>query len=333
MPNPGSSEAPFDLVSHGRRGPGRRDRLTPAQIAQISRTVRRVPEVMVKVLSTGTTSVKGVQKHLDYIGRKGELDLETDEGQKLRGEEAKDLLDDWDLDVDEHRHREGLESANGREPPRLIHKLMFSMPPGTPPDKVLGAVRNFCREEFALKHRYVMALHTDEPHPHVHVVVKAMSEQGKRLNIKKPMLREWRGKFAWQLRALGVEANATDRFVRGVTTQPLRDGIYRATLRGDSRRERDRTELAARALTTGTLQADAGKAKMMLTRTAMENGWSAVSEILLAEGHTALAAQVQRFADRVPAAQTDLEWVAARLQRRDLVTPLRESMPDLFVSR
>jgi hypothetical protein len=29
-----------------------------------------------------------------------------------------------------------------------VHKLMFSMPPGTPPQKVLEAVRNLCREEF-----------------------------------------------------------------------------------------------------------------------------------------------------------------------------------------
>ena len=311
MPNHGCSEALFDLVSHGRRGPGRRDRLTPAQIAQISRTVRRVPEVMVKVLSTGTTSVKGVQKLLDYIGCKDEVDLETDEGQKLRGDYLDDLLNDWDLDIDEHRSRSGLESAPGKEP-RLIHKLMFSMPAGTPPQKVLSAVQNFCREEFALKHRYVMALHTDEPHPHVHVVLKAMSEQGKRLNINKTMLRAWRGKFATQLRALGVEANATNRFVRGVATKPMKDGIYRAALRGDSRQERDRTELAARALAAGALRPEPAKAKMMLTRTAMEEGWSAVSEILVAEGQVPLAAQVQRFADRVPAAQTDLERAVAR---------------------
>jgi len=52
------------------------------------------------------------------------------------------------------------------------------MPAGTPPNKVLAAVKNFAREEFGLKHRYAMVLHTDEPHPHVHMVVKAMS--GKR---------------------------------------------------------------------------------------------------------------------------------------------------------
>lgn len=60
---------------------------------------------------------------------------------------------------------------------------MFSMPAGTPPEKVQEAVRNFAREEFALKHRYAFVLHTDQPHPHVHMVVKALSEQGVRLNM------------------------------------------------------------------------------------------------------------------------------------------------------
>jgi len=40
----------FDLLSFGRAGPGRRDRLSPAHIEQIARTVARTPEVMIKVL-------------------------------------------------------------------------------------------------------------------------------------------------------------------------------------------------------------------------------------------------------------------------------------------
>jgi len=59
------------------------------------------------------------------------------------------------------------------------------MPKETPPDKLLRAVRKFSVERFALQHRYAMALHTDQANPHVHVVVKAVSEQGKRLNIRK----------------------------------------------------------------------------------------------------------------------------------------------------
>src|SRR5256885_1581475 len=97
------SEPLFDLLSYARRGPGRRDRLSPAEIHQIARTVRRTPEVMVKVLPRSANDLLAVRKHLDYIGRRGELDLETDEGEKLRGARVgEDLLENWDLELDQH---------------------------------------------------------------------------------------------------------------------------------------------------------------------------------------------------------------------------------------
>ena len=114
--------------------------------------------------------------------------------------ESKDLLRDGDLDLDEYRRSTNLSAANGREAPKLVHASMLSMPAGTPPDKVLAAARVFGREHLALEHRYVMALHTDEPHPHVHMVVKAVSEQGMRLNIRKATLCEWSRDFARSLR-------------------------------------------------------------------------------------------------------------------------------------
>ena len=109
-----------------------------------------------------------------------------------------------------------------------MHKMIFSMPAGTPPEKVLAAVKDFAREEFGAKHRYAMVLHTDEPHPHVHMVVRAMGYDGTRLNIRKATLREWRREFARHLREHGVAANATERAVRGVTKPQKPDGIYRA---------------------------------------------------------------------------------------------------------
>src|SRR6266513_2554845 len=128
---------------------------------------------------------------------------------------------------------------------------MLSMPPGTPPRGVLEAARNFAREELALKHRYALVLHTDEPHPHVHLVVKAVSEQGQRLNIRKATLREWRRGFARHLRDQGIAANATERAVRGETRTHKKDGIYRATLRGDSSHTRARAQAVASELAQG----------------------------------------------------------------------------------
>lgn len=130
------------------------------------------------------------------------------------------------------------------------------MPGGTSPDKLLAAVRKFAQEEFALQHRYAMVLHIDQKHPHVHVVVKAMSEEGARLNIRKATLRDWRQEFARHQREHGVEANAADRAIRGATTNRKADGIYRAIRRGESTHMRERIQSVHSDLLTGIFESN-----------------------------------------------------------------------------
>ena len=221
---------------------------------------------MVKVLGRNSNDLKAAARHFDYIGRKGELEIETDDGERLQGRVGQSLIEDWDLDIDDARRQGDLKATDGRKPPKLVHKLMFSMPPGTPPDKVLAAVRNFAREEFALQHRYAFVLHTDEPHPHVHLVLKAVSEQGVRLNIKKATLRHWRSEFARNLRLLGVSANATERAVRGESRVNKIDGVFRADQRGTSTHIRNRVELTAAELARGNLRPEPGRQVLLQTR-------------------------------------------------------------------
>ena len=313
----GSGEPLLNVVSYARRGPGRRDHLSQGEIELISRTVRRTPEVMVKVLSHGGQDLAAIRRHLDYLRSRddGEREIETDDGQRLTGEGvAKDLLDNWDLDLEAPRRRVELEVGRGRSA-KLVHKLMFSMPAGTPPQKVLAAVKNFAREEFGLKHRYAMVLHTDEPHPHVHMVVKAVSEQGVRLHIRKATLREWRREFARHLRALGVPANATERAVRGERRPPKLDGIYRAEQRGAAHRTGERADSVGRELLKGGLRVERGKAQLLETRKDVQQGWWAASDILIAEGRTELAARVRQFAAEMPPPRTERELIAEALRR------------------
>jgi hypothetical protein len=316
------SEAMFDLVSIARRGPGRRDKFSPSELAQIARTTQRVPEAMVKVLSKGATTSRAVKRHLDYVGRHGELELETDDGTSLHGDDVgAKLTEDWDLDFEEDRLQPDLSASRGRAPAKLVHKLIFSMPPGTSPSGVLAAVRNFAREEFALKHRYALALHTDEPHPHVHVVVKAMGEHGQRLNIRKATLREWRSEFARHLRGQGIAANATPRYVRGEMKPQKSDGIYRAVLRGESTHLRERAESVGAELLNGNFRSEQGKSKIIKTRDEVERGWRAVNDRLLTQGQPELAAQLERFVSQMPPPQTEKEAMAKEILRHALDSP------------
>jgi hypothetical protein len=312
----GREEPLFDLRSFTRPGPAGRIRFSPAQLEQIVRTVSRTPEVVIKV-SRGATSTAGVIAHLRYIDRNGRLEIETDEGEHLKGRGIeKDLTDDWDLDSANAQGRGPYRGKAGRKPVRLVHNVMLSMPKKTPPEKLLLASRDFAREQFALKHRYALTLHTDQDHPHVHMVIRAVSEDGKRLNIRRATLREWRGLFAQHLRAHGIAANATERAVRGQTRSGFKTGIHRASLRGDSRYLRERAQRIAEELRDGGLKPNPGKTKLLETRRDVIAGWHATADALAAAGQGALAEKVWRFIGGMRRPLTTDEQLAAKLEGR-----------------
>jgi hypothetical protein len=254
--------------------------------------------------------------------------VHTDDGDRLQGRGfEKALLNDWDLDLEAHRRHSERALTAGRKPPKLVHNLVFSMPKGTPAEKVLRAVQVFAREKFALKHRYAMALHVDQGNPHVHVVVKAVSEQGARLYVRKPMLREWRRDFAQYLRDVGVEANATERAARGETRTTKRDGIYRAMLRGRSTHMRARAEGVAREIRAGGLRAEAGQRILLETRQAVLGGWRGLADILERDGNRQLAGAVRRFAETMPLPLTEKQTIARQLRAHLHASTARERGP------
>ncbi|WP_109354045.1 relaxase/mobilization nuclease domain-containing protein [Sphingorhabdus sp. EL138] len=172
--------------------------------AKLARIVRRAPEVLVKV----TGRQKGgrhVKAHLEYIGRNGGVDIETRDGEILTSKD--DIVEraaEWS-DTLKWRSRPSVSSVS----------LVFSMPAGTDPDKVLGAVRALAHAEFSDNHDYVLALHTDTPRPHVHLAVQAEGLDRTRFNPRPVQLNRLRERFARELRARGVAAEATPRRARG----------------------------------------------------------------------------------------------------------------------
>ncbi|WP_298700209.1 relaxase/mobilization nuclease domain-containing protein [uncultured Variovorax sp.] len=339
----------LDIVSHGRRGPGGALQLGQAQIEQVQRTVGRTPEVMVKVSGGGRDSGT-VRAHLKYVGRHGKLSIETDEGVEMQGRGAADeLADEWALDQCRGAHRP--KPAEGEKDTRakLVHNIVLSMPAGTPSEKVLAAARVFARENFALQHRYAMVLHTDQAHPHVHLVVKCEHEYEprKRLYICKDTLRRWREQFAELMREQGVAANATPRQVRGQTHRPLRDPIHhrlramRAYNQLDAQ-ERDRRAAPrpSRFMRTKVLDAierlkgggaplDEGRSAMQSSRDGVTAEWAATAQALRRQGRDELAAQVDRFVAEMAPVQTDAERLAKRWERdQQPPTPTRSRSPD-----
>jgi MobA/VirD2-like, nuclease domain len=306
-----SADQPLlDVFSAARQGPA--ERLSIPQIEQIRRTVRRTPEVMVKVTGGGR-NVRAVAAHIAYIGHYGEVDLESDRGERIREDAQEDFLRSWHLELSRGQYRSKLPARSVASGIKLVHNVVLAMPAGTPPDKVLAAARAFAQEKFS-GHRYVLALHTHQRHPHVHLVVKAERETPPgRLHIHKAMLREWRQDFARAMREQGIAANATPRAARGQTKRATKDVLYRTRQRGQSSALRAELEGIARELSRTKVISDPARAQLLKTRKAVIAGWNAVAARLEAQGEIALGADVRYFAMNLPPIHTERERLAALL--------------------
>jgi hypothetical protein len=191
--------------------------------SRIEATVRRAPQVMVKVTGGGR-GMRAIAAHLRYITRNGRLEIEDDRGVVERGKDAvKDIERQWRFGgayIGDDGHR------------REAFNIMLSMPRGTDPQIVLRAAREFARIEFA-DHRFVMVLHDHQAHPHVHVSVKAESKHGLRLNPRKADLHRWRERFAERLQERGIDAEASRQATRGEHRR--RDALWRVKAREEGR--------------------------------------------------------------------------------------------------
>ena len=307
-------EPPFlELASLGRSGPPGSTRFSPAQVEQIRRTICRTTEVMVKVTGGGTNP-GSVAAHFAYISRKGKLEIETDEGERVAGTDAqRTFLATWHLELSAGQYRGPRDQRTEARETQLVHKIVLSMPAPTPPEKVLAGARAFAREKLGVRHRYAMALHTDQANSHVHLVVKAEDETGRRLHVDKPMLREWREDFARMMREQGIAANATPRVVRGRNKGKARDGAFRAQRRGKSSTIRAKVTMIASELAKNGRFSEPARAKLVDTRKAVVANWMSIADTLDRQGEVNLAGDVRYFAKHLPPALTDMERLAAKL--------------------
>jgi hypothetical protein len=198
---------------------------------RIAATVRRAPQVMVKVTGGGR-GMRAIAAHFRYISKNGRLDLEDDRGETIKGASAvRDLADDWRFSGALIPEEAG---AGGR---REAFNVMLSMPRGTDPLAVQHAAREFARVELA-GHKYVMVLHDHQANPHVHISVRAEGRDGRRLNPRKADLHRWREVFAEKLCDLGIEAEASRQPTRGTTRVYSALWVTKAKAAGRLLRER-----------------------------------------------------------------------------------------------
>ena len=271
---------------------------------------------MVKI--TGRTrGAQHLKKHLDYVTRNGRLVAETRDGEVLTSRDSvRALHDDWLQD--------NAVLANGRNTLQAVQSvsIILSMPPGSPPDRVQEAARTWARETFADRHDWLMARHDDKDHPHVHVTVRSVGNDGRRLTAGPKELQGWRERFAHELRRHGVEAEATPRQARGQVRKSAPIAVHKIEGRGTvpAARRREVSLAAREANTAAPRPAPGWEAEIGQRQRAIQQAYLERAE-LLSEGSDPadrqLARDIKRFVAEMPVAITRRQAVAAEL--RDVI--------------
>ncbi|MFG6417183.1 relaxase/mobilization nuclease domain-containing protein [Roseateles sp. DC23W] len=193
--------------------------------------VRRAPQAFFKITGGGK-GMAAIAKHFAYISRGGQLALEDDRGLTHSSkEEIRELLQQW---------RYGGAFIPDVSARREAMNFVLATAPGSDPHPLRLAVRDFARATLS-EHRYVMVLHEDRAHPHVHLTVRAHSMSGRRLQTWSPQER-WRSEFAERLRALGVDVEATGQSTRGESRMSIPIWQVKAEQRGTLRNKGSKTK-------------------------------------------------------------------------------------------
>lgn len=197
-----------------------------------AKRIRRLPQSLVKVIKNGGTSSKASLKaQLKYLQKKGNAEIELSDlyfGAKLTNDEMEALFESWEI------------SGHSKGDYDFTHHIVVSFPPGTDKEAAYRAGRAWASEMFSSGnygdvYDYITAFHTDEAHPHMHIVVhKRGMENGSWLSIHKE------GEYNYdRFRQIQVEVSelegihleASSRHARGLTDRPVPDAEIRGAER------------------------------------------------------------------------------------------------------
>lgn len=230
----------------------------------------RAPQAVVKVV--GHLSGRGVKGSLDYITRDEDNRSKKDIGPShdVLGEFKKDgmnltferadgttgqgaaavneIYKEWSKDFKERkgarkeRHASHLVLSAGVPIGKLSEKEKIKVA-----GKVLAAARETAREQLA-GYDYVMALHTDSDHPHVHIIVNnyPLEKSKGKLRLNQPELFDMRMAFAEGMTKFGIEHHATFQRDRIATrTERLRRDVVLHKSKSWPLRQMEKKEEAA----------------------------------------------------------------------------------------
>jgi hypothetical protein len=286
-------------------------------LAERLRAARRIPQAVVKITSFAH-GAKKIRELMKYISRDGNLELESEGGETINNlEQQREVVAKWSDHFDkEPRSRDA------------VH-IVFSMPRGSDPEALRKSVRKVLKRHFA-GHEAVWGIHTDQPHPHAHVIlVMRARNKGKKLELKKQDLYRLREVFAEAAREEGVEMAVSPRAARGVGKKARRGVLLRLKQRGlVPRAEKETAREVLDSVQKGDLREKPWEAAMRLRHERERKAYRQEAERLRAaalanirerEALLKAAADLEQFSDSLPAPkslrQTMMEQLGAATKK------------------
>lgn len=198
-------------------------------LGDMLRTAANMSQAVVKI-SGYCKGADHAIKHLQYISRKGKLELNCSDGGIITTKaEQKAVIDSW-------AHDFGL-----RKNARDAVKIVLSVPQGSDLSALKRAGGAFLDKQFGGTHEYLWVVHDDTKKPHLHVMVKLVSHLGVKLNPRKETLRGWRKSFAHHCRAEGIMIEASSRLERGFTDKSKATPITQMRHKGKKNIKKDQS--------------------------------------------------------------------------------------------
>ena len=161
-------------------------------------------------LQQAVVTVKGYKKDLSsmknlasYITRENDLPAFDSVGNKLNEKDLHEIVEDW---VDEAKQYHGK---------RIAAHIILSAPKGANAKDAQKSAEAFGKKVFK-NYDHFSVLHNDTDNPHVHMMVKVIGNDLKKIRIGKKELYSYRQQFAKELRSRGIQVTATSRASRGV---------------------------------------------------------------------------------------------------------------------
>lgn len=197
-------------------------------------------EVMFRFGNANIKSYRHTMKAADYIARHGDLEVQDQNGNLLKGKsEYRKVLYEWKLQS---------EMGDGVAKRGHARRIILSMPRGTDEEKFKTACTQWAKDMLA-GYDYLVAFHLPSNdkktgQPHCHVLLRTKNKEGKRIHLDNGELGAMREHFAACLLKEGIEANATRRWSRGKTEKAITQAEHH-TLKNRSMTDQERARVYA----------------------------------------------------------------------------------------